>query len=945
MYTLTINNKHFVLDADFKPAITYVNPCWRFNELPGVIVLDITIPENDTNKSLLGYPGRFSKRSKSNDRNFPGAELRHNGAFIIHGTLVITDTSKGYSGYIKNQVRTLSDSQREKLITDHILGGEITFENKTNYSPSTDLYCTIRLRNAGFFIDKGATEEYEKTVYNSDGTTSKKTDTREVITGKFEKTTGYMINETDADGVKTTANETEVIVVTPFPFLAKLIEVILRENKLFVKNSFLATDETLKTLCLYNNYSICISETTTEEVTYLDFGSKYHGIQTSKPANFTTETIELQTWGTGSFRIKDILPKMKLNELLLSVQNQTNTFFHFYGIDDVDNIDRETLFDRKPYDLSKYRVSSWRPGTRNNTILIFKSDNDSDDQEISENVNDISSREDDIKDSVAAFADLSAIASPTVGEIRLVTSEKTYYEYRQETVDDVDVLKWAVYSLDIQDYKYNKNGDNSEDIETKFSPIRMHEEGYPVVYQKGNCKQFSQYSENFSPRLMFYAGNNTGGSTASSGLELNWNSIVPKRYRRTAPFYANALSAEANFRLPSIVFSKVLREIYLPYDDTEGSFFIDEIQDAQESSSEYIDCTLSVFKNEDNIFESIKSQIIGGGGSHNTTTFTPKFIGVTDSGCPVLVTADGQYRTMTAFGQLSGAEFAAFTSIDYDADNKLLFVGGNNGQLHVCDMSDLENIHYKTIIIFDGTGDISAVSVINDGTTKRILIGSNSGCVAYSQPYHTSFNNYISNEATQTASFDHGTGAITGFMFFSGYFYSCSTEGEVHRTNNLATIWQQCADIDGSGSYPARFIKIAQTTSRIWVAEINDDSLYSLKTSPAQFNRFGGLAGSTRQKIRNMQSLLNNGILFICADDNASVWRVDPDNNMNLNITPTEIKNAEGACFDGSKYAYISILDNSGYTKIARYNSNPSIPEAVWDYISVPNLFSKLFMY
>lgn len=946
MFTLTIDNKQLILDPDFGVPLLYKNPCWCFNEIPGPLCLDVTIPDNDVNRNYLGFPGRFAKMAKSNDRKFPRADLRWRGFPYIYGTLVISNADdKGYSGYIKSELRSLADAQREKFIYDHQLLGELTFENKPNYNPDEDMYCTVRLQNRGFWVGKGDTEPWTKVTYNADG--SKKPDEiteREILTRKFDETVDFMVNAFDAEGVKTSSDINGAVVVSPFPFLSRLIKELLQENKFFMRNDFLKTDDDLKTLCLYHNTSICEPEVFTVITTVKT--EPYHDetLESLPQPDDVTEVrrVSEMSWKTNQFQLNKLIPKMELNELLLSVQNLTNTFFHFSGINDVDNIDRESLFDMEPFDLSKYRVSRWLPGTRQNLRLKFTFNHDSDDQEFNENFTDITSREEDIKDPVSVYSDLSAVVLPDIGEIRLVASEKMYYEYRMETVDapdgksQIDVLKWSPLSIDIQDYIYNPGGDETEDIETLFSTLRMHKGGYPVAYQKGNNQQFSQYTENFTPRLLFYNGNNTGGSIASSGLALDWKSLVKNRYRRTAPFYANALPVEANFRFPGNIFYKVLNEIYRPFLDIDGSFFIKEMQ-VQANNSEYVDATLTVFKNEDNVFTPAATGEVDGGGEHVGTPFVPKFVGVTESGWPILVDAEGLQRPMPVFGDISLAAYAAHTCVAYDSTDKLLFVGGNNGQLHICDLSDMDNIRYKTIQIYAGTDDISGVSIVSDGTTKRILIGKANGSAAWLQPYHAGWADYLSGWATQTAAFDHGTGHVRGFIYYNGYYYACTSHGEVFRTNNFLNMWTQLADID------AEFIAIAQTQNYIRTAEVNDDMLKSDKSNPTAFSRFG-LDGTKRQRVRAMLPLLGDKLLFICDDPGECIWSYDPG-VFGGSITPANINNAGGAYFDGAKFAYISVRDALGFCKIACYNPAPVFPEAMWSYLNVSSFFTKLFLY
>ena len=957
MFTLTIANRQLILAPDFGVPLLYKNPCWCFNEIPAPLCPDITVPDNDVNRNILGFPGRFAKMARSNDRKFPNAELRWRGFLYIYGTLVITEASEsGYSGYIQSELRSLSDSQREKLISDHQLLGELVFQNKLNYNPDTDLYCTIRLSNAGFWVDKGATEPWKK----PDGTDSE----REILTRKFADTVDFMVNAFDDEGVKTDSiaewinhgahtgifrNTEGAVVVSPYPFLSRLIELLLRENKFFIRDSFLQEDPALKTLSLYHNISICKAEVFTV-VTSIIF-NPYHDDTIEIIGNEAIEVrrVDEMAWSTSNFQLKKLLPKLKLNELLLSAQNLTNTFFHFAGINDVDNIDRESLFDMEPFDLSKYRISRWLPGKRQNLCLNFKFEHDSDDQEFNENYSDISSRQEDIKDPVAVLADLrpAAIPNPAIGEIRLVTSEKMYYEYRQETVDDKEVLMWAPFSIDIQDYTYNPSGDETEEIQTKFSTLRMHQNGYPVAYQKGNNQQFSQYTENFTPRVLFYNGNNTGGSTATSGLAIDWKSLVEKRYRRTAAFYANALPVEANFRFPGNIFYKVLNEIYKPYLDKDGSYFIKEME-IQANNSEYVDATLTVFKNEDNVFATSPELVEGGGEHAGGGVFVPKFVGVTETGAPILIDTDGVSRAVPVFGDLSNAAYAANTCIAYDQDDKLLFAGGNNGQLHVCDLSDMDNIRYKTIQVFAGTYEVSSVSLttFSNGTGKALFVGRANGCAAWLQPYHNTFDAYVSNEAVQIGAFDHGTGWIRGVIVSNGYYYACSKNGEVHRAAGWEDVWQQCADIDGTGGHGAEFIAIAQTASFIYAAEVNDDSLRSYKpTDPAHFLRFDGLTGTKRQNPRDLQPTLADKILWLCADDGECIWEIDWLAQTNRNITPSGIKQSGGACFDGVKFAHISVKDSSGYMKIANYNADLHIPEAPWSYLNVSAFFTKLFLY
>ena len=954
MFTLTINNKQLILDKGFKPTLIYKNPCWCFDEIPAAVMLDGNILDNDTNRNILGFPGRFAKQAKSNDRRFPNTELRWRGYLFIYGTLVISDTDDGYSFSIQSELRTLSDAQREKGLSDHELGGDLTFDGKDNYDPTSDLYCTIKLGNSGFWQDKGATETYTDDD-NNEGE-------RGILTRKFFDTTRYIINYPELSGIKTdTTDESECIVVAPFPFLGQLIKLLLKENKFFLQENFLLSDETLRTLCLYHNSSICqvtTAEGTPKETTVTTgyIWSEYYYNDPSGIKVTTVTPVTFELFNTGTFHLKDLLPDISLPELLLSTQNLTNTFFHFRGINDVDNIDRESLFDMAPFDLSEYRVSKWRPGTRQNLCLNFKMEHDSDDSEFSENFHDLSDREEDKKDAVGQYADLLALSDPEseffsdpdVNELRLVTSENMWYEYRTETVEnedtgeDEDVLGWWETSIDVQDYTYNAAGDDSEDIKTLFSTLRMHEDGYPVAYQKGNSELFSKYIEAFTPRLLFYNGYNTGGDTATNGLKLNWKSLVANRYKRTAAFYANALPVEADFRFPGNIFYKIINEIYVKFGDKEGDFFIDEME-ATADNSNYIEVTLTVFKDEDNVFDT-SLDTIEGSGQHVSNSFIPKFAGVSEDGQPILVDAQGQYKPMPVFGELSDFQWTKTTAIDYSPAYKKLYVGGNNGYLHVYDLSDSENLTYRSVKVDPAGRDIAGLNVVNGIVMISAEIQSGEGApYIWVQPQHASLEDYLDNEAYTYATIDddHISGNAVNFTWNGIDTYIAVTRnGEFLYSTDPAGHWGQAADFD------AHLLRIFTTENRFVALEDDDRNCWGYLSTPTDIEADFDVIPGREPAIIDGCALDGDELLLITDESSEMIRKLSSDySNRDTDITPSGISAAGGCCYDGAKYAYIAVQTTDGHTKLARFNNDWVAPEPVWAMISSPLLFSRLFMY
>lgn len=935
MWTLSIQSRYLVLDGNFSPTITIKNPAWSFDEIPAALGLGLEVPQNEVNNNVLGFPGRFSKRAKSNDRRFSGTELRWKGFLFMYGTLVVTQVSSGsFSCQLQSELRTLSDAQREKYLGDYTLGGELTFENKTNYDPDTDLYCTIKLANAGFWKDKGTmADPFTKTVTNLDGTTSSETVHEEDLTKQFDDTVEFMVNANNIAGVKASSEMNETIVVSPFPFLHQLIRNLLKENKFFLKNYFLASDDVMKTLALYNNYSICQGNPIkTIKTIYIPGGQS--GYYDRLPVSAVVDVIDSFIWSTTNFKLPKLLPVIKMPELLLSTQNMTNSFFHFKGIDDVDNISRESIFSMTPFDLSPYQVGKWRPGTRNNKVLKFTFEHDPDDDEFNQAYTDLSSREDDIKDPVDTHADLLALADPDIGEIRLVTSENFYYEYRitkkeDESGNDVNILQWEEASIGLQTYFYNKEGNETEEIKTTFSTLRMSDDGHPQAYQKGNSLMFVKNKEKFTPRLLFYNGNNTGGDKSSSGLSIDWKSLVPVIYKKTAPFYANALEAEGVFRIPGNIMYRILQEIYRPFISYDGNFLIKELSEIT-GTGEYLDVTMTVFKEEDNIFETTVGTV-DGTGQHDNQTFTPILVGVSSSGHPWLIDADGHYRDATHnYTPPSSSAYAEYNCFAWDPSAKQLFIGSNSGNLTIVDLSDPDNVRSKTIQVFLG-GNVSGIGLVNG----IILMAQDDSAAVYQQPYHAVFDDYATGQSSPAGSLTSGYMARS-FIYRDGYYYCCTQAGEVFRNNDLANNWTQLFDIR------TEFTFMLQTANRLFALSTNDRNHYADAGSPTSWHEFGLLNGANPTAIQG--AALTGDELLIIAQSNGLIRRM-LDNNSNTDITPGSPSQVKGVCFDGAKYAYISMKDSSGFNKLAQYNTNVVIPEALWSYQTMPDLFSRLFMY
>nr|WP_321357168.1 hypothetical protein [uncultured Draconibacterium sp.] len=820
MLSITINNKPLLTDDDFSCRITVKNPFFMFKEIRGPLATDISIPV-DGNRQQLKNPNQVTKRATQNDRHFSGAKLLHFGLPLVTGDFVVTGAKGSVDGWIQNNVGKMGEELREKNLTELDFGDDKNFINKTTFDPDSDDWCTIRLMNRGFWKDKG------RMVEADDGADV------EELTNKFESTADFFVNQSGSGGVITSAGIDGVAVVSPFPFLHRLIDTLLRKNGFYISDNFLKLDADLKTLCLYHNYNILKDTSTLEE-------------QGFNLYNFFTGTFQFQellaisasTWDLAAFNIHDLLPAIDVKELLLSTQNTFNTFFWFNNNRTVQIIDREAVLKGDPFDLSKYRVSEWRVGERKDVTLKFSWEHDSNDSAFNELWEELDDKRDKILDPVNSYSDLKNVLLPKEeGDIRLVINENTYYEYGWFTAGEVtngaiaseSIIKaWKPVSIGLQNYFFNDGDKDQEEIKSSFSTLRMAAEGYPVAYQNGNSKTFSSVREAFSPRLLFYKGNNTGGDESTSGKKFDWKGdagFVYNRYRLTAPFLAGCLPIEADFRFPPRILHYVMNNIYQKMKDSECEFLIEQI-DADPGPEEETLVQIQAYKVEDN-FWAFNPGVVPGGGDGTEQTLVPKFVGVNQYGKPYLVDENGQFKTTSVFGDISSADYAHHCCVDYDPASKQLFVGGNYGYVHIYDLSD--GIRMQSIRVLDTSESISGIRVTNG----KVLAGINNQRT-YMWFDQDDFDNYSAAVISGVVNGNNGQVGYTirDFEYYNGYYYMCSKLGEITRSTDLLFDNNEILDID------VDFTRMLQTDSRLYAFAVEDRQVTALKTDPTNWSDF-----------------------------------------------------------------------------------------------------------
>ncbi len=812
MATLTINDKRIITDSGFSANIEMSNPAWKFDEIPGAITSDLSVKAED-NAATFKHPNRVSKRGTQDDRRFPGAVLSKDGIPLIVGTFVIDSAKDAIEGDIQSDLGKFGEEVRKKTLRELTIFDEITFENKTTFNPDSDLYCTLKILNRNFWKDKGKMSDDD--------------DQEEELTKQFESFASFFVNQDNSGGgVLTTAGTDEVIVVSPFPFLHRLIDQILRENKFYVSDNFIKTDTELKNLCLYNNYNIAqaLYGLITEGVYY-----PYNEYYTLEPVTITTGVLNVTGWEVKPFKIPELLPDISVKDLMLMLNNTSNVFFNFRNNRTVQIIDRESIFSMPPFDVGKYRVSDWESGTREDVILKFTWNHDSNDTAFSAVFQDLDDKREKILDPVSTLEDLDdAGLEKNVGDIRLVLSENRYYEYGWHTITqkdykgneyETDIMSWEFLSIGAQNYFFNDGDKGEEEIAADTSTLRMNS-GLPVVSQPGNCKSFSAADEQaFTQRLLFYKGENRGGDTSNSGLKLSWqgdNGLLRNRWRLTAPFWANRLPITASFRFPTHILKYVMDNIFVPFEDTECRFLIDKLS-ANINNDDTTLVEIEAFKLEDNFWQYNPGTVIGGG---TTLLDNAKFVGVSKNGKPYIITPDGQYWTTSAFGQISSALYADTCCVDYRATKKQLFVGGDNGMLY---MYGFENgFTSRAFQAFYTTKSISSLKAVGN----YLFIGLDDSGSFYYMPLKDSLADYKQTDVIQN---DFPGYLARDFVYADGYYYCCTKAGEVIRGVSPEFDWLEVFDVE------ADFTRMAVTTDKLYVFEVNDRPFYAERSDPTNW--------------------------------------------------------------------------------------------------------------
>lgn len=624
MLTLTLNNQPIPLPVDFSMQLTWKNPATNFDQIPSGYGLGLSIPVNEFTRPLFGYPERFAKYRDSTGsatgQKFPGCEIRFGGVLLMAGTLVITSGKKGnYEASLIDMVGVLGEKERERNILEiPEFGEEVEWANTNNFNPDIYPYCAFPISNPGFFKEKGV--KVTRTNPPVEGETDQGTYDIEVLTFLFMN---GLVNNSDFEGNVFTfdsiislfdlVEETnsyssslgKVTVVSPFFFLNQIISKALQSSNFHIKKNHIDEDSSLRNVCIYNNFDITKTEVDTPgvwidvkdepKITYTESGEKIiEDTWKKKLVGGGTQIIGYYRTYTNSIIPKNHLPKMKVGELILSTQNLFNVIFHFLPNSTVNVYAREELIAGESFDMDQYFLGEWAIGEQKHVALKFTREHDDKDLLFSERWHDLSDRRTDIRAAVATMAALESMSAPEMGEIRFVTEQNSFFEYRFLTKEEldpktlatqhIDILGWKEISIGLQDGWYEYGREEVEEIKSGWSSLYQGE-FFATADQSGAMNMIKDREQSFSPRLLIrqipagMALNGGGTQTPEFSFEYDTPTIglLPKFWKNWNPFWANRLEVSGDFDLPVNVLRHLVYNICQKYRTREGEFMIDEM--------------------------------------------------------------------------------------------------------------------------------------------------------------------------------------------------------------------------------------------------------------------------------------------------------------------------------------------------------------------------------
>jgi hypothetical protein len=515
MLRIFINNQQVPLPDDISITVKRESAFFSEDTITGDFAINISIVKDDFTSRLLGYFDRLSAVSTEQKNT---GRIEWSGVVLLNGEAKLEESSgnKTYEGYIKGSIGVFGNAIKDKTIKDYLYGDtrEINDLDKASTFPDIDWTC-FPLTNSKFFEGRFPADE--------DGAEAP-------INAQVNKFVNGNIVKDPLDSY---------CVVSPFPFLAYVVEQIFIEEGFTIAHNDLREDALLKKLVLYTNWNIKRVE---KILTIVGIG-----FVSLDPAYIID-----------SFNISDLLPKEEVKKFILGIRQDLNIDF-FIENKTVRIILKDKILLNPNYNDLTSKVVGKRPVDRKKEIegYVFTPSMNSDDTEF-ENWVDLSLHKGTIGDPVDTVEDLPAWATGSiwthnleiqvkVDEIRFVRSESVWYKWIVNDNEETKFLLpyvWEKESVNYQPAKYGNQAD-AKKMESYFAPIfAKSADVEPNLSIRGTGALWEE-ENNTKPSLLIYEGKKNNvpfGTSWIQELALDYdseNNILDKYHRETIDFTLN----------------------------------------------------------------------------------------------------------------------------------------------------------------------------------------------------------------------------------------------------------------------------------------------------------------------------------------------------------------------------------------------------------------------
>lgn len=329
MLEITFNGQQVELDEGTKITFVMRGNVFNFDKLEGSYSVPVSVPLSIRNKNIFGFPYKPDKNS--NEKITGDTEIKFNGLTIISGTLLAEQTDK-YHLEITIMADNGSFYQKisGKTLPEMEYGDSTFFELpslNTAISPNTD-YVLFPVKNLDFYKNTFMQDYFD--IYQ--GVNPGELDMSYQNPIKVDGS-GNSIGFHDLNGE---AGSDYPIVITPFPILRKVVSTLIAG--LGFSFNDLSFDDFMKRLCIFNVNSNVVHF-------YEDYES---GGQ-----SYTRSKYRIG----GGYNHKDYLPNILVSELIMSIQNTFNVFFHV-NKHKISLIDRSEIYKQADFtDLTDELIS------------------------------------------------------------------------------------------------------------------------------------------------------------------------------------------------------------------------------------------------------------------------------------------------------------------------------------------------------------------------------------------------------------------------------------------------------------------------------------------------------------------------------------------------------------------------------------------------------------